>query len=292
MQNLRGRTAVITGAASGIGRALARSLRRQGCHLALADLNAEGLAETESLVSQAGQRTTTHTVNVADRAAMTAFVADVIDAHGGVHLLINNAGVSVEGSFEEQTLEDWDFIVGVNFWGVLHGCKLFLPHLKVEDQAHIVNISSIFGVVGIPGQSSYCATKFAVRGLSEALWEELDETHVGVTVVHPGGIATNIAASARSYNDDESRRQRVLEFFEKKTMPAGVAADLIVDAVKARQKRLMITREAVVADWVKRAFPVLGNKRIVDQLLRIMDATGQREQMRSEFRAAAGTKRK
>jgi short-subunit dehydrogenase len=292
MENLRGRTAVITGAASGIGRALAVSLRREGCHLAISDVNAQGLAETEALVTSSTLRTTTHLVDVADRAAMIDFVEQVIEAHGGVNLVINNAGVTVEGTFEEQSLEDWDFIVGVNFWGVLHGCKLFLPHLKVEDEGHIVNISSIFGVVGIPAQSSYCATKYAVRGLSESLWEELKGTHVGVTVVHPGGVNTNIAASARTYNSDEGRRKKVIEFFEKKTMPAGVAADEIVAAVKAGKKRLVVTREAVVADLIKRAFPVTGNHRIVDQMVGMMGATQERKDKQAEFRAQRGTKGK
>lgn len=289
MQNLRGRTAVITGASSGIGRSLAKTLRRHGCHLALADIDPDGLAETADLVARDGLRTTTHIVDVASREAMETFVADVVEAHGSVNLVINNAGVTVEGSFEDQTLDDWEFILGVNLWGVIYGCKLFLPHLKVADAGHIVNLSSIFGVVGIPGQTSYCATKFAVRGLSEALWEELDGTHVGITVVHPGGVSTNIAASARSYNDDEEAKQRVLEFFEKKTMPADVAADLIVDAVKAGEKRLVVTREALVADWVKRAFPVAGNQMVVSQMLKIMNATARRDEARDRFRAARGT---
>ena len=189
----RDKVAVVTGAASGIGRALAQDLARRGADLALVDVSAAALAETAGLCAARGRGVTTHIADVADAARMKALAAEVVAAHGRVELLVNNAGVSVTGTFEEQSLDDWRWIVGVNFWGVVHGCKFFLPHLRRAREAHIVNLSSMFGLIGLPTQSSYCATKFAVRGFSEALWAELRGSGIGVTTVHPGGVRTNIA---------------------------------------------------------------------------------------------------
>jgi NAD(P)-dependent dehydrogenase (short-subunit alcohol dehydrogenase family) len=145
-----------------------------------------------------GRKASVHVADVASRARMAELPEEVLREHGRVSLLVNNAGVSVGGTFEEQSLEDLDWIVGINFWGVVHGCQFFLPHLRRETEAHIVNLSSMFGIVGVPTQSSYCATKFAVRGLSEALWVELRDAGIGVTSVHPGGIRTNIVRTSTS----------------------------------------------------------------------------------------------
>ncbi|MGE3672806.1 MAG: SDR family NAD(P)-dependent oxidoreductase, partial [Polyangiaceae bacterium] len=173
MKQFKGRVAVVTGAASGIGRATALELAAAGCHLALADLNEAGLESARKQAEALGVRVTTHRVNVADLKAMERFVDEVVAAHGGVNILINNAGVAATSAFEEQSLSDYEWLVGINFWGVVYGCKLFLPHLKRADEAHIVNISSMFGLTGIPTQTAYCATKFAVRGFTESLWVEL-----------------------------------------------------------------------------------------------------------------------
>lgn len=268
MKTLRDRTAVLTGAASGIGRALALHLAREGMRLALVDLDEVGLAETARMVGDQGARVSRHVVDVSDRAAMLALPEAVVAEHGGVHLVIANAGVTVSDAFHEHSLDDFEWVIGVNLWGVVHACKAFVPHLLQADAGHIVTISSIFGIVGIPSQTSYCASKFAVRGFTEALAEELAGTHVGVTVVHPGGINTNIAANSRS--QDPQTRANMVKFFERHTLPAPEAAAQIVDGIRRDRARVLITREAVLGDLFKRAFPTWGNRRFVRTLMKVM----------------------
>ncbi len=253
MQSFDNKVAVVTGAASGIGRALAQQLAQRGAALALVDRNAEALAETAASVAATAKRVTTHVVDVADAEQMEALAAAVVAQHGRVELLINNAGVSVTGTFEEQSLDDWRWIVGVNFWGVVHGCKFFLPHLRSAESAHIVNLSSMFGLIGLPTQSSYCATKFAVRGLSEALWAELHGSGIGVTSVHPGGVKTNIVRASRTA--DANAKQQMIERFDRMAMTPEKAAGKILRAVERNKLRVVICPEARVADWAKRLFP-------------------------------------
>ena len=200
MRALAGTVAVVTGAASGIGRALALRLAQEGCMLALGDVDAAGLAESAAAIRKIGVRVSTHQVDVSDAAAMEAFRDAVLREHERVALLVNNAGVAMIGSAAELSLDDIAWLMGINFWGVVHGVKLFLPVLQQQYDAHIVNLSSIFGIVAPPGQAAYAASKFAVRGFSEALRHELAITGstVKVSVVHPGGIATPIAANARA----------------------------------------------------------------------------------------------
>lgn len=188
--------AVVTGAGSGIGRALAKRLAAEGiAGLALADVNREGLDETAAMLGNT--KVSQHFVDVSDREAMHAFVDAVIGEHGRVTHVINNAGVALGGTLREVTLDEIEWLMSINFWGVVHGTKLFLPHLEKERSAHIVNISSLFGFVAPPGQTAYCASKFAVRGFTEALRHELEGTNITVSSVHPGGVRTNIANSAR-----------------------------------------------------------------------------------------------
>lgn len=258
MRKLEDRVAVVTGAASGIGRATSVLLAEKGCDLALADVNEVGLAETRRLVESRGRKATTHLVDVADRARMERFPGEVVDAHGRVHILINNAGVSVTSTVESHDLDDFEWLVGINFWGVVYGCKFFLPHLKRQDEAHIVNLSSMFGLIGLPTQSAYCATKFAVRGFSESLRAELHGTNVGVSSIHPGGINTNIIKNGRM--KDDVLRGKLVRFFETKTMPAEGAAQRIVRGILRDRPRVLITREAYVTDLAKRLFPVLTNE--------------------------------
>ena len=260
---LRNRVAVVTGAASGIGRATAVALASEGCDLALADLDDVGMRETARQVERLSRRATMHHVDVADRAAMRAFAQEVEDEHLRVHVLVNNAGVSVNAPFAEQSLEDFEWLMGVNFWGVVHGCKLFLPLLRRAGEGTIVNLSSLFGLIGLPTQSSYCASKFAVRGFSESLLAELASENINVLCVHPGGVNTNIAKSARWGPSFSGRaRTKTVQFFEERTMPAEEAATRIVDAVKKDRVRLLITREAHVTDAFKRLFPG-GPKRVL-----------------------------
>src|SRR3546814_248744 len=191
MKTLNDKVVVITGAGSGIGRALALNAAGKGALLALSDVDEAGLAETVDLVKNASAREVrADRVDVADRAAMTAYAASVADQFGRVNVVVNNAGVALAGNFEEMDYADMEWIVGINFWGVIHGTKEFLPHLIASGDGHVVNLSSLFGLLSIPGQSAYNATKYAVRGFSEAIREELliAGHPVGVTVVHPGGI--------------------------------------------------------------------------------------------------------
>jgi len=199
MKDLVGRVAAITGAGSGIGRALAIELAGEGCHLALADIDKVGLDETAEMVRRTGMRVTAHAVDVADRVAVEDWARQVVVEHGSVHLIFNNAGVALGATVEAMSYEDFEWLMAINFWGVVHGTKAFLPHLKAAGEGHIVNISSVFGLLGIPSQSAYNAAKFAVRGFTEALRIELDLERSGVscTTIHPGGIKTNIARNAR-----------------------------------------------------------------------------------------------
>jgi NAD(P)-dependent dehydrogenase (short-subunit alcohol dehydrogenase family) len=251
--DLHGKVAVVTGAASGIGRALAQVLARRGSSLALADVDAAGLADTARLVEDAGRRASTHVVDVADWERMVAFADEAVAAHGGVDLVVNNAGVSVTGTLEEQSIEDLRWIVGVNFWGVVHGCKAFLPHLRRRPEGHLVNVSSVFGLIGLPTQSSYCATKFAVRGFSEALWAELADSRIGVTVVHPGGVNTNIVRASRTADPDA--KAQMIERFERSAVAPEVVAEQIARGVERGALRVRVCRETYAVDWAKRLFP-------------------------------------
>ena len=262
MKRLKGRVAVVTGASSGIGRATSIGLAREGCDLAIADINEAGLKETARAIEALGRKASIHIVDVADKARMMAFPEEVVAQHGRVNIIMNNAGVAVGAPLEHHTIEDFEWIVGINFWGVVYGCKFFLPYLLKEDEGHIVNLSSMFGLIGLPTQSSYCATKFAVRGFSESLHAELAGQHIGVTSVHPGGIATNIAKSARFVDVDETgMKKRVEKAFERMMSPDAAAAE-IIDGIKKNKMRVIITRESKLTDVAKRVFPVGTNQMV------------------------------
>jgi len=249
MKTLDDKVVVITGAGSGIGRALALNCAARGSLLALSDVDDAGLAETVDLAKNAGAREihSSH-LDVADRAAFTAYADQVAEHFGRVNVVVNNAGVALTGDFDELTYDDIDWIVGVNFWGVVQGTKEFLPHLIASGDGHVVNISSLFGLISMPSQSLYNATKYAVRGMSEALREEmLVAGHpVGVTVVHPGGIKTHIADNSR-ITGDASRRDTVQLFNERLArMPAERAAEIIVGAVLKNKARCLVGIDAHV----------------------------------------------
>ena len=257
MRDFHGRVAVVTGAASGIGRALAHTLAEEGCDLAIADIDRDRLAEVEAEVRERGRKVSVHRIDVADRERMQAFPELVIAEHGRVDILVNNAGVAVASPLEEHSIEDFEWLVGINFWGVVYGCKFFLPHLKQSDDAYIVNLSSMFGIVGVPGLSSYCATKFAVHGFSESIRAELAGSPIKVMSVHPGGIRTDIVRAARYSASQASSQSRVVALFERRAMPPSRAAARIVDGMRSDASRVLITAEARLADVVKRLFPVL-----------------------------------
>ncbi len=260
MRKLTDRVAAVTGAASGIGRALATNLAARGCHLALSDVNEQGLAETASLVTLPNVKVTTHIVDVADRKQVYRYADDVVKQHGRVNILINNAGVAVGDTIEDVSYEDFEWIVGINFWGVVYGTKAFLPYLKKEPEGRIVNISSINGIVTNPNNGPYCATKFAVKGFTETLRQELHGTSVGVTVVHPGGIGTNIVRNARirkGVNPEKTPEELAASFDEKVVRnTADFAARTIIDGIEKNKQRVMIGGDARFLDRFTRLFPV------------------------------------
>ena len=249
VKTLDNKVVVITGAGSGIGRALAVNAAGKGALLALSDIDETGLAETVDLVKNAGAREVrSDRLDVADRAAMAAYATSVAEHFGRVNVVVNNAGVALAGHFEEIEYPDFDWIVGINFWGVVQGTKEFLPHLIASGDGHVVNLSSLFGLVSVPGQSAYNATKYAVRGFSEALREEmLISGHpVGVTVVHPGGIKTAIARNARVTRSED--KAATASLFDKKlaTMSPDRAAEIIVDGMLSGKARVLVGLDAHV----------------------------------------------
>ena len=262
MLKLAGRTAVVRGAAGGVGRGIALALARRGCHVALADIDKAALARTTAEI--AGQesarslRVSHYRLDVANRAAVAALPAQVMAAHGAVDILVNNAGVALGGTFLEIAETDFDWLLGINFWGVVQMTRAFLPLLSNSEEARIVNVSSLFGLIAPPGQTAYAASKFAVRGFSESLRHELADTRIGVTVVHPGGIATSIAKNARmpaSLSDDEAAKRRT--FFDSfLTMPPETAGEIIVGGVERRKARILVGSDAKYAALVERLMPV------------------------------------
>jgi NAD(P)-dependent dehydrogenase (short-subunit alcohol dehydrogenase family) len=269
--NLKGGVAVVTGAGSGIGRALAHWLAIEQMSLALADVNEHGLGGTaRELAERFGEKTlavSTHIVNVADAAGMEAFASDVLQRHGRVTLLINNAGVALQGNFEEITLADFEWLMGINFWGVVYGVRNFLPALRQQPRAHIVNLSSIYGLISPAGQTAYCASKFAVRGFTEALLHELAGTNVGVSCVHPGGVKTPIAKNARVGAGVHSsiRDLNLARFDLHAVLPPEAAADRIVRGVKRNEPRILVGDDAIRIDRLQRLFPVRYWKMLLKQ---------------------------
>jgi NAD(P)-dependent dehydrogenase (short-subunit alcohol dehydrogenase family) len=266
---LENRTAVITGAASGIGRAIAVSLARRGCDLALADVNDAGLSETARIAQSAqthainatprttALRITRHHLDVADRHAVAEFPQAVIAAHSGADILINNAGVAIGGTFETVSEEDFEWLFEINFWGVVRMTRAFLPLLQKSDDARLVNLSSIYGIISPPGQTPYSASKFAVRGFSNSLRYELAGSKVGVTVVHPGGIATSIADNARvpkGMPPEEAAKRKAIA---KKAlrMPPETAGEIIVKGIERRAPRVLVGNDAKFLAFLERLAP-------------------------------------
>jgi butyryl-CoA dehydrogenase len=258
MKDFDGRVAAITGAGSGIGRALANNLARKGAQLALCDIDEAGLAETVAQCEGRAVKVTAQRVDVADRAAVVAWADQVVIDHGKVNLVINNAGVALGATIESMSYEDFEWLMGINFWGVVYGTKAFLPHLKASGEGHIVNLSSVFGLISVPSQAAYNAAKFAVRGFTDTLRMELDieGANVSCTTIHPGGIKTNIAKNARMdpslvevAGDIEKARKRFERAFI--TSPEK-AARQILTAVQRDRRRALIGPDAKVIDFISR----------------------------------------
>jgi short-subunit dehydrogenase len=261
MTAIRGAAAALTGAASGIGRALALELAARGCDLALADRDEAGLRSVAAeIASRHQQKVTVHRVDVGEPSQIEDFARDAIAGHPGLNIVINNAGVALLGQFSEVDQAQMDWLMNINFWGVVHGTRAFLPHLARRHEAHIVNLSSIFGIIAPPGQAAYAAAKFAVRGFSESLRHELQlaNSPVRLSVVHPGGIATNIAHNSRTGTGitDNARRVQSIERFERlaKTTPAA-AALRIVQGIEKNQPRILIGNDARFMDLLQRLRP-------------------------------------
>jgi NADP-dependent 3-hydroxy acid dehydrogenase YdfG len=247
MKSLKDKLVVITGAGSGIGRALALNLADKGSLLALSDVDEVGLAETVALAEKAGANSVrSDRLDVADRAAFEAYAASVAGEFGRVNVVVNNAGVALAGDFVDLEMKDIDWIIGINFWGVVHGSKFFLPHLIESGDGHLVNISSLFGLVSMPGQSMYNASKYAVRGMTEAIREEMliAGHQVGVTAVHPGGIKTAIARNARvSEHEDKNATAKLFDEKLARMTPEKAAA-IIVRGVTRNQARVLVGVDA------------------------------------------------
>jgi NAD(P)-dependent dehydrogenase (short-subunit alcohol dehydrogenase family) len=273
MSEIRGSVAVITGAGSGIGRALALNMAARGAHLALADANAATLEETRKMLGATTART--YVVDVSSASAVQDFARRVEQDFGRASLLVNNAGVALFGTFAELTLEEFDWLIRINFWGVVHGCKFFLPLLLKEKDARIVNISSVFGLFGPPGQTAYCSSKWAVRGFSESLREELRATPVKVTCVHPAGIATNVAVNARlGAATRPSDHDVALERFKKGAkIPPASAAQTIVEGILKDRDRVLIGRDAYFIDRLARLFPARASAMLTGWLLKRTENT-------------------
>lgn len=250
--------AVITGAASGIGRATAIRFAKSGASLAISDVNAKGLEETAEAARAFGVKVTTHAVDVSDKEGMQAFAADVEREHGRVSILLNNAGVAILGTTEELSLDDFEWLMGINFWGVVYGTKLFLPLLKKQPEAYILNISSIFGIIAPIGQSAYSAAKFGVRGFTESLRHELIDTNIHVATIHPGGIKTNIAASAKvaALADAAHHKNAAAEFDNVARTTPEQAAERILRGITRNEKRIMIGLDSRVLAFLQKIFPV------------------------------------
>lgn len=272
MKNFNNKVAAITGAGSGIGQQLAVLLAQQGCHLSLSDVNEQGLAATVELLKPHPVRVTSKRLDVSDRIAMKAWAEETVQNHGSVNMIFNNAGVALASTVEGASYEELEWIVNINFWGVVYGTKEFLPYIKQTQSGHIINISSLFGLTAQPSQAAYNATKFAVRGFTESLRQELDMENCGVSAlcVHPGGIRTNIARSARSNDSLKSlgmnTEKSIASFDKVLRTPPEVAAQQILNAVIKDKRRLLIGSDAKAIDLIQRILPT-GYQKLTGMLM-------------------------
>jgi short-subunit dehydrogenase len=254
LKTLQDKVVVITGAASGIGQALARTAAARGAVLALVDVDESGVQSLCRELSQTGNAVSSHIADVSNRARMEQLPGEIANVHGSIDVLINNAGVSVGAMFDDHSIEDAEWLLDINLKGVIYGCKFFLPYLKRAPEAHIVNLSSMFGFFSMPGQAMYSASKAGVRGFSEALWTELSKTSVHVTTVHPGTIRSNVIRSSRMLDNEAQLKAAALQ--DKFGMPTDKAAKKIVRAIEKNRLRVVIGVDAHIGEFLKRVFPV------------------------------------
>ncbi|MDF1722942.1 MAG: SDR family NAD(P)-dependent oxidoreductase [Alcanivorax sp.] len=281
MKSFSGKVAAITGAGSGIGQATAIALAKEGCHLAISDISRESLDNTIELLAGYPVDISTHVVDVSDREAVYKYAEDTVTTHGKVNLIMNNAGVGLGETVDKMSYENFEWLMNINFWGVVYGTKAFLPHLKQAGEGHIINISSVFGIISVPTQSAYNAAKFAVRGFTESLREELDIAGdpVSATCVHPGGVKTNIARNSRmgdmgsmSIGDKED----VANMFEKIAMTTPeAAAKTILKGVRKNQRRILVGGDAIMLDTTQRLIPT-GYQRLLEVMFKKQQISNKR----------------
>ncbi len=285
MRSFNGRVAAITGAGSGIGRALAEQLAIRGARLALSDIDEKGLAETATRCSVQAVKVTSARVDVASRDEVYAWADRVRDDHGTVNMIFNNAGVALGATVEAMAYDDLEWLMGVNFWGVVHGTKAFLPHLKASGEGHVVNMSSVLGLISAPSLSAYSAAKFAVRGFTDALRMELEleGAPVSCTTIHPGGVRTAIARNARVHAslssvaaDPETARR---QFDQLAMTPPDKAAGEILDAVRKNRRRALVGPDAKAIDVLSR-LPAGVYQRILVRAARSRRLAGVRDRQR------------
>jgi len=259
MQGFAGKVAVVTGAGSGIGQALAIELARSGAQLAISDVDTEGLAQTERRLAALGVRVKADRLDVTEREAFLAYAEEVKEHFGKVNQVYNNAGIAFSGDVEISPFKDIERVMDVDFWGVVNGTKAFLPHLIESGDGHVINISSLFGLLSMPGQAAYNAAKFAVRGFTEALNQEMaiNKHPVKVTTVHPGGIKTAIARNATVAEGLDAAA--MADFFDRKlaSTTAEEAARVILDGVRKNRARVLIGNDARILDLLVR---ILGSR--------------------------------
>lgn len=284
MKDLKGKVAVVTGTGSGIGRATAIELAKEGCQMAISDINEKELEATRQAIEKLGVKVHAKVLDVANKKAFHDYANEVNDTFGKVNLVINNAGVAVSATIENTSYEDFEWLMNINFWGMVYGTKAFLPHLKASGEGHICNVSSVFGFMAPAGAGAYNASKFAIRGFNETLRAELDIEDCGVSLssIHPGGIKTNIARDARV--DDKTLADMGVEKHEihkrfsqiAMTTPEK-AAKTIVNGIKKNKMRILIGFDAHMIDWSTRFMPILYRKAVTN----IMKLAQKRQKKRS-----------
>lgn len=260
MKKLTNKNVVITGAGGGIGRSLALHFANEGCNLAISDIDQESLNRTETLLQKTGVKIFSQILDVSDRGCMEQYPEKVVSEMGGVDIVVNNAGVVVVSTVEEHSVDDYEWLMGINFWGVLYGSKFFIPYLRRAEEACIINISSIFGMVSMPNLSSYNAAKFAVRGFSESLQHELHGSGIRVMGVYPGGVKTDFAKKARFKSTPGRSKKTHQEFsniFEKYSMSTPDSTSrAVLKGLKKRKKRVLVGPDAKSGELLSRLMPV------------------------------------